>query len=103
MASENVTTEMFRSVYERILKGSDRWNNLKVEKTLQYKWKDESTYIHNPPFFKNTNEDLPKITSIKGAYALCSFGDSITTDHISPAGSISKKSPAARFLLSKGI
>jgi aconitate hydratase len=70
---------------------------------LQYNWKDSSTYIHNPPFFQTTNKDLPKITNIKGAYALCSFGDSITTDHISPAGNISKTSPAARFLLAKGV
>ena len=94
---------MFKSVYERISKGSDRWNNLKVKKSLQYKWKEESTYIHNPPFFQSTNKDLPKITNINGAYALCSFGDSITTDHISPAGNIAKKSPAARFLLGKGV
>lgn len=103
VTNQNVTADMFKSVYERISKGGDRWNSLKVEKSLQYKWKDESTYIHNPPFFKTTNKDLPKITDIKGAYALCSFGDSITTDHISPAGNIAKKSPAARFLLSKGV
>jgi len=94
---------MFKEVYDRISKGGDKWNSLKVEKSLQYNWKDSSTYIHNPPFFQTTNKDLPKITNIKGAYALCSFGDSITTDHISPAGNISKTSPAARFLLAKGV
>ncbi len=94
---------MFKKVYDRISKGGDRWNSLKVEKSLQYKWKEDSTYIHNPPFFQSTNKDLPKINSINGAFALCSFGDSITTDHISPAGNISKKSPAARYLLDKKV
>jgi len=52
----NVNAEMFKSVYDRISKGGDRWNSLKVEKSLQYNWKDQSTYIHNPPFFKTTNK-----------------------------------------------
>lgn len=94
---------MFREVYAKISKGTDRWNSLKTEKTLQYKWKDESTYIHNPPFFQTTELTLPKINNIANAYVLCSFGDSITTDHISPAGNIAKKSPAARYLLSKNV
>ena len=103
VTNANVNAEMFKTVYDRISKGGDRWNSLKVSKSLQYPWKDSSTYIHNPPFFQTTNKDLPKINNIKGAYVLCSFGDSITTDHISPAGNISKKSPAARYLLSKGV
>jgi aconitate hydratase len=103
VTNANVNAEMFKSVYDRISKGGDRWNSLKVEKSLQYKWKNDSTYIHNPPFFQTTNKDLPQINNIKGAYVLCSFGDSITTDHISPAGNISKKSPAARFLLGKNV
>ena len=94
---------MFKEVYEKIAKGTERWNNLKTEKSLQYNWKESSTYIHNPPFFQNTELALPKIPNIKNAYALCSFGDSITTDHISPAGSIAKNSPAARYLREKGV
>lgn len=94
---------MFRDVYAKISKGTDRWNALKTEKTQQYQWKESSTYIHNPPFFQTTELTLPKINNIKDAYVLCSFGDSITTDHISPAGSIAKNSPAARFLTEKGI
>jgi aconitate hydratase len=94
---------MFKDVYGRISKGTDRWNSLKTEPSLQYKWKESSTYIHNPPFFQTTKLTLPKINNINNAYVLCSFGDSITTDHISPAGNISKKSPAARYLLEKGV
>lgn len=56
VTNANVTAEMFKSVYDRISKGGDRWNSLKVEKSLQYQWKDDSTYIHNPPFFKTTNK-----------------------------------------------
>jgi aconitate hydratase len=90
-------------VYDKISKGTDRWNSLKIEPSLQYSWKDASTYIHNPPFFQNTLLALPKLTNINNAYVLASFGDSITTDHISPAGNIAKNSPAARYLLGRGV
>lgn len=99
----NVTPQMFKEVYEKISKGTERWNALKTEPSLQYSWKDSSTYIHNPPFFQSTQLELPKLQNINNAYCLCSFGDSITTDHISPAGSIAKNSPAARYLTEKGI
>ncbi len=94
---------MFKDVYARISKGSDRWNGLQVKPSVQYGWKDDSTYIHNPPFFKDTTAELPKYKKIENAYCLAWFGDSITTDHISPAGNIAKTSPAARYLNSKGI
>merc|ERR1712096_353156 len=74
-----------------------------VKETQQYGWKDESTYIHNPPFFQATTMDLKPIEDINGAYCLLNLGDSITTDHISPAGAIATNSPAARFLNEKGI
>lgn len=92
---------MFKEVYSKISKGTDRWNSLNVTPSLQYEWKP-STYINNPPFFNSTKNELPKIENIKDAHVLCSFGDSITTDHISPAGSIAKSSPAARYLKEKG-
>ena len=92
---------MFKDVYSKISKGTDRWNSLNVTPSLQYEWKP-STYINNPPFFNSTKNELPKIENIKNAHVLCSFGDSITTDHISPAGSIAKSSPAARYLKEKG-
>lgn len=68
-----------------------------------YSWDEKSTYIHNPPFFKTTGAALNPIKSIVNANVLLNVGDSITTDHISPAGKISKNSPAARYLESKGV
>ena len=103
VVSKNVTSEMFKDVYGRISKGNDRWNSLNVKPSLQYSWKSESTYVHNPPFFQHTNKELPKISSISNAYALAWFGDSITTDHISPAGNIAKNSPASRFLRERNV
>lgn len=94
---------MFKEIYGKISTRNENWNNLNVTKSTTYQWKDSSTYIHNPPFFQTTSAELPKINNIKGAYVLCSFGDSITTDHISPAGNISVKSPAARYLKGKGV
>jgi aconitate hydratase len=98
-----VTSEMFENIYGNIQTKNKAWNDLKVEKSTTYNWKDSSTYIHNPPFFHNTTKELPDVKSINKAYCLASFGDSITTDHISPAGSISVKSPAARYLKERGV
>ena len=94
---------MFENIYGNIQTKNKAWNDLKVEKSTTYNWKDSSTYIHNPPFFHNTTKELPDVKSINKAYCLASFGDSITTDHISPAGSISVKSPAARYLKERGV
>jgi aconitate hydratase len=66
-------------------------------------WDENSTYIHDPPFFKGMTKELTPVEPIKDAYVLCNFGDSITTDHISPAGNISKTSPAAKFLNGRGV
>merc|ERR1711907_183880 len=90
MVAEALKPEMFKEVYGRISKGTDRWNALDAPKTKQYQWKENSTYIHDPPFFKKTELTLPEIKDIKDAYCLPNFGDSITTDHISPAGNIAK-------------
>jgi aconitate hydratase len=68
-----------------------------------YEWDANSTYIHEPPFFKSTQKDLKSIKDVKDAYVLLNVGDSITTDHISPAGKISNNSPAARYLKEKGV
>lgn len=94
---------MFKEIYDRIAKGTDRWNNLKAPSGKLYEWDEKSTYIHDPPFFKGMTKELPSLEKVKDAYVLCNFGDSITTDHISPAGNISKTSPAAKFLNGKGV
>jgi aconitate hydratase len=103
IVGEVVKPDMFREVYERIAAGTDRWNALNVAGGELYDWKEESTYIHNPPFFKSTSLAPSTITDIEGAHVLLNLGDSITTDHISPASNIAKNSPAARYLNSRGV
>jgi aconitate hydratase len=94
--------EMFKENYDTILAGSEMWQNLEAPSGKQYTW-DDSTYIHNPPFFAKTGAALTPVESVKDAYCLLNMGDSITTDHISPAGKITAGSPAARYLESKGV
>ena len=98
-----IKPEMFKEIYQKIAQGTERWNNLQAPTGKLYQWDANSTYIHDPPFFKGMNKDLAPLQTIKDAYVLCNFGDSITTDHISPAGNISKTSPAAKFLNGKGV
>ena len=74
-----------------------------MKESVHFEWSNESTYIHDPPFFKSVEKALPKIDKVQDAHVLALFGDSITTDHISPAGNISLSSPAARFLKERGI
>jgi aconitate hydratase len=100
--SKYVKAEYFKEVYDRISKGTARWNALTTTSDKIYNWAP-STYIHNPPFFTTFEKALPKTKKIENAYVLCSFGDFITTDHISPAGKITKNSPAGRYLISKGV
>ena len=83
--------------------GTERWNSLETKKSVHFEWNEKSTYIHDPPFFKSVEKELTKIEPIQNAYILAVFGDSITTDHISPAGNIAGSSPAARFLKERGI
>jgi aconitate hydratase len=98
-----IKPEMFQEVYKAITDGNEKWNSLKAFKGKTFKWDEESTYIHEPPFFKNISTKLPQIENIENAYCLLKLGDSITTDHISPAGKMAQKSPAASFLNEKGV
>eukprot|EP00658_Telonema_sp_P-2_P025159 TRINITY_DN2012_c0_g2_i1.p1 TRINITY_DN2012_c0_g2~~TRINITY_DN2012_c0_g2_i1.p1 ORF type:complete len:328 (-),score=123.37 TRINITY_DN2012_c0_g2_i1:64-1047(-) len=104
LVREKVTAEVFSSVYSRIKQGNARWDALNIPTNpLQYTWDAKSTYIHNPPFFSAMEIGLPTHSDIKSAACLLYFGDSVTTDHISPAGDIAKTSPAARFLNERNI
>jgi len=94
---------MFKATYDNILKGSKMWQGLEAPEGALYEWDNTSTYIHNPPFFQKTSNDISPIESVKDAHCLLNMGDSITTDHISPAGKIAKGSPAARYLEERGI
>ncbi|OIW04054.1 hypothetical protein TanjilG_24165 [Lupinus angustifolius] len=99
----SVLPDMFRSTYEAITKGNPMWNQLQVPTDTSYSWDPKSTYIHEPPYFKGITMDPPGAHGVKDAYCILNFGDSITTDHISPAGSINKDSPAAKYLLERGV
>ncbi len=97
-----IRPELFEKQYGDIFK-SEEWDEIPVGGGELYEWKDESTYIQEPPFFMDMGEDPDPITSINGARALVKVGDSITTDHISPAGSIPKDSPAGKYLIEHGV
>ncbi|KVI02286.1 Aconitase/3-isopropylmalate dehydratase large subunit, alpha/beta/alpha [Cynara cardunculus var. scolymus] len=103
VVQSSVLPDMFKSTYEAITQGNPMWNKLSVPSSSLYSWDPKSTYIHEPPYFKDMTMDPPGPHGVKDAYCLLNFGDSITTDHISPAGSIHKDSPAAKFLLERGV
>ncbi|RZC65648.1 hypothetical protein C5167_009339 [Papaver somniferum] len=103
IVQSSVLPEMFKKTYESITMGNPMWNQLSIPSSSLYSWDPNSTYIHEPPYFKNMTMDPPGPHGVKNAFCLLNFGDSITTDHISPAGSIHKDSPAAKYLLARGV
>ncbi|XP_036754060.2 cytoplasmic aconitate hydratase [Manis pentadactyla] len=94
---------MFKEVYQKIETVNESWNALAAPSDKLYCWNPKSTYIKSPPFFENLTLDLQPPKSIVDAYVLLSLGDSVTTDHISPAGNIARNSPAARYLTNRGL
>jgi len=102
VVNKNVVSSMFKEVYQSITRGTDEWNSLEVTDSKIYGW-EKSTYINHPPFFQTMTLDIDEPQNIDKAYALLNLGDSITTDHISPAGKIARNSPAARYLESRGV
>jgi aconitate hydratase len=100
--AKSVTSEQFRSKYEDVFSGDKFWQAIKAADGQTYKWDEKSTYVRNPPYFEGGLKAKP-ITDIKNASILAVLGDSITTDHISPAGNISKTSPAAKYLSENGV
>jgi len=99
----HVNSALFTKSYSDVFKGSIEWQNIKFPKGDLYKWDQASSYIKEPPFFQNMPKEPNAVADVKGAYVLALLGDSVTTDHISPAGNISKSSPAARYLLDLGV
>jgi len=99
----NITSEMYREKYADVFTGPEMWSEIKVTGGDLYEWDAASTYIQHPPFFQELTLDVHPVDDIKGARVLGLFGDSITTDHISPAGSIASDSPAGRFLLEHNV
>ncbi|CAN5425601.1 aconitate hydratase AcnA [soil metagenome] len=98
-----VRSEMFRSQYATVFDGDDRWRSLPSPTGERFEWDETSTYIRNPPFFEGLQLEPTPPTDILGARVLAVLGDSVTTDHISPAGSIPVSSPAGQYLISKGV
>ncbi|RMF70652.1 MAG: aconitate hydratase AcnA, partial [Planctomycetota bacterium] len=98
-----VTPEMFQRRYADVFAGDDLWRSVQVSGGDVYEWSESSTYIQEPPFFVDLSPEPQPIQPIRGARALCVVGDSITTDHISPAGVIAPDSPAGRYLQERGV
>ncbi len=103
VVSEFVTAEAFRKRYGNVADGNANWNAIQGTESELYDWKAASTYIQEPPFFEGMTTSTDPINEIKGARCLVKVGDSITTDHISPAGAIAKDSPAGKYLLEQGV
>ncbi|CAG4973246.1 aconitate hydratase AcnA [Novilysobacter luteus] len=98
-----VGPELFAQNYADVFKGDSRWNQIESPEGESFEWDEASTYIKNPPYFDGMTMEVGAIEDVRGARVMGLFGDSITTDHISPAGNIKKDSPAGRFLQSRGV
>ena len=98
-----VSTEQYRKQYSEVFEGDARWKAMPVPEGDLYKWEENSTYIKLPPYFENMPKSPGPLADIRGARVLAILGDSVTTDHISPAGSIAVDSPAGKYLVAKGV
>ncbi|MGN8157336.1 aconitate hydratase AcnA [Salinisphaera sp. SWV1] len=99
----SLNSEMFKHSYGDVFAGDSRWQNLDVPEGEIYAWDADSTYVQNPPYFEGMTVEVDDIPAIQGARCLAKLGDSITTDHISPAGAITKDSPAGQYLQEQGV
>ncbi|RUO77819.1 aconitate hydratase AcnA [Idiomarina seosinensis] len=102
-AVKTVDNEMFRKEYAEVFEGDEEWREINVAEGKVYDWQDDSTYVKNPPFFEGIDKPLEELQDIKGANVLAVFADSITTDHISPAGAIKADAPAGKYLQENGV
>ncbi|MFE1969569.1 aconitate hydratase AcnA, partial [Acinetobacter baumannii] len=100
---QKVNTDMFHKEYAAVFDGDESWQAIQIPKSKTYEWADDSTYIRHPPFFEGIGEPPKPIKNIEQARILAVLGDSVTTDHISPAGNIKKDSPAGRYLQEQGV
>jgi aconitate hydratase len=101
--ADNVSSDMFTSSYQNVFEGDDRWKSMDTPTGEMFAWNDDSTYVQNPPYFEGMDMELPGFSDIKGARVLAKLADSVTTDHISPAGSIKPDSPAGEYLQKHGV
>jgi aconitate hydratase len=98
-----ITADLFQSAYKDVFRGDERWQGLKVPEGETFTWDEKSTYVKNPPYFANMPKTPAAVGDISGARVLCFLGNSVTTDHISPAGSIKPNSPGGQYLISHGV
>jgi 3-isopropylmalate dehydratase small subunit len=103
LLARSVDSEMFRKSYASVFQGDDNWAGIKVPAGELYAWDAKSTYVKNPPYFEGMSMQPAALADVRGARALAVLGDSVTTDHISPAGNIARTSPAARYLIEQGV
>jgi len=99
----SIDSQMFRSSYANVFKGDENWTGIQVSAGQRYAWDAGSTYVKNPPYFDAMSMTPPALEDVRGARVLALLGDSVTTDHISPAGNIARNSPAARYLVEHGV
>ena len=99
----SIDSQMFRSSYANVFKGDENWTGIQVPAGQRYAWDPGSTYVKNPPYFDAMSMTPPALEDVRGARVLALLGDSVTTDHISPAGNIARNSPAARYLVEHGV
>jgi len=103
LLKRSIDSQMFRTSYASVFQGDENWAGIQVPAGQRYAWDAKSTYVKNPPYFDGMSMTPPPLADVKGARALAVLGDSVTTDHISPAGNISRSSPAARYLVDQGV
>ncbi|MEX2366843.1 MAG: aconitate hydratase AcnA [Pseudohongiellaceae bacterium] len=103
MVRDTVNSGMFTRNYKSVFEGDELWNSMATPQGEMFAWSDDSSYIQNPPYFEGMTMDLPDLGPIRGARCLARLGDSVTTDHISPAGAIKPDSPAGKYLQEQGI
>ena len=103
LIASSIKPEMFAKSYGNVFDGNPQWNAIPVTGGDLYQWNETSTYIQHPPFFSEMTLDVPSIKPLSNLRVLAIFGDSVTTDHISPAGNIAEQSPAGQYLISKGV
>lgn len=101
--TQSVSPKMFQERYSAVFSGNPTWDAIPTKGGARYDWEDNSTYIQNPPYFEELSKKKPQLKPFKNARVLGMFGDSITTDHISPAGAIKKDSPAGKYLMEHGV
>ncbi|MBY0147992.1 aconitate hydratase AcnA [Neobacillus niacini] len=103
VVKRTVTPELFRREYANVFGDNERWNDIKTSNEPLYTWDEDSTYIANPPFFEGLSPEPGTVEPLTNLRVVAKFGDSVTTDHISPAGAIGKNTPAGKYLLEKGV